>query len=326
MVPAGTEDEEGIMAGKMKIFSGSANRPLALRACKDLRMKLSKANLDRFADGEIWVKLGENVRGEDVFIIQPTFPPAENLFELLLLIDAAKRASASRVTAVIPYFGYARQDKKDEPRMPISAKLVSNLISKAGADRVLALDLHADQIQGYFDVPVDHLFAAPIFAKHARKTQKDAKRLVVVSPDLGGAKRARHFAERVGSSDVAVIQKHRPTPNVSAIVKVIGDVRGKNCILLDDILDTGGTIANAAVALKDAGARKISVYCVHPLLSDDAVGKMNRAPIDKVIVSDTIPLKSGNEMRKFTVVSVSGLIAEAINRIHRNKSVSSLFN
>ncbi|TET45815.1 ribose-phosphate pyrophosphokinase [candidate division TA06 bacterium] len=313
------------MAGKIKIFSGNAHENLALKICKNLSKKLGKRPTDRFADGEIWVKLSENVRGEDVFIIQPTFPPAENLLELLLLIDAAKRASASRVTAVIPYFGYARQDKKDEPRMPISAKLISNLISTAGADRVLTMDLHADQIQGYFDVPVDHLYAAPIFAQHVRRTQKNLKRLVVVSPDLGGAKRARHFANRLGRVGVAVIEKQRPRPNVSATLNVIGTVREKDCLLLDDILDTGGTVVSACAALKEAGARKIFVYCVHPLLSKDAVKKIIKGPIDDVVVTDTIPLRDGVAKRKFNVVSVSRLLSEAIRRIHENRSVSSLF-
>ena len=313
------------MAGKIRIFSGNAHENLALKICKNLSKKLGKRPTDRFADGEIWVKLSENVRGEDVFIIQPTFPPAENLLELLLLIDAAKRASASRVTAVIPYFGYARQDKKDEPRMPISAKLISNLISTAGADRVLTMDLHADQIQGYFDVPVDHLFAAPIFAQHVRRTRKNLKRLVVVSPDLGGAKRARHFANRLGRVGVAVIEKQRPRPNVSATLNVIGTVREKDCLVLDDILDTGGTVVSACAALKEAGARKIFVYCVHPLLSKDAVKKIIKGPIDDVVVTDTIPLRGSAAERKFNVVSVSRLLSEAIKRIHENRSVSSLF-
>ncbi|TET79799.1 ribose-phosphate pyrophosphokinase [candidate division TA06 bacterium] len=313
------------MAGKIRIFSGNAHENLALKICKNLSKKLGKRPTDRFADGEIWVKLSENVRGEDVFIIQPTFPPAENLLELLLLIDAAKRASASRVTAVIPYFGYARQDKKDEPRMPISAKLISNLISTAGADRVLTMDLHADQIQGYFDVPVDHLFAAPVFAQHVRRTRKNLKRMVVVSPDLGGAKRARHFANRLGRVGVAVIEKQRPRPNVSATLNVIGTVREKDCLLLDDILDTGGTVVSACAALKEAGAREIFVYCVHPLLSKDAVKKIIKGPIDDVVVTDTIPLRDGVAKRKFNVVSVSRLLSEAIRRIHENRSVSSLF-
>lgn len=308
----------------MKIFSGNANRELALRICSNLDRKLSKAVTDRFADGEIWVKLGENVRGEDVFILQPTFSPAENLLELLLLTDAARRASAARITAVIPYFGYARQDKKDEPRMPISAKLVSNMISEAGADRVLTMDLHADQIQGYFDVPVDHLYAAPVLAKYTKRVIRNLKRLIVVSPDLGGAKRAREFANRLGGLEVAVIQKQRPRPNVSAIVKVIGEVEGKDCLILDDILDTGGTIVNASIALKDAGAKRIVVCCVHPLLSGNAVEKIANSPIDEVIVTDTIPLRVSAEP-KLKVVSVSGLLSEAIKRIHENRSVSSLF-
>lgn len=312
------------MAGQMKVFSGNANRALALKICRKLGRRLSRALTDRFADDEIWVRLGENVRGEDVFIVQPTFSPAENLFELLLLMDAAKRASAARVTAVIPYFGYARQDKKDEPRMPISAKLVSNLISRAGADRILVLDLHAEQIQGYFDVPVDHLFAAPVLARHVKKKRKNMKKLVVVSPDVGGTKRARDFANRLGGIEVAVIAKHRPRPNVSSIIKVIGEVKGKDCLLLDDILDTGGTVVNAAIALKREDARRIMVYCVHPLLSSDAVGRIVKGPIDEVVVTDTIPLKE-DARRKFGVVSVSGLLSEAIKRIHQNRSVSSLF-
>jgi ribose-phosphate pyrophosphokinase len=308
----------------MKVFSGKANRTLALSICKNLDRRLSKAVTDRFADGEIWVRLGENVRGEDVFIVQSTFSPSDNLLELLLLTDAAKRASAARTTAVIPYFGYARQDKKDEPRMPISAKLVSNLISRAGADRVLTMDLHADQIQGYFDVPVDHLYAAPVLARHVQKTNKAVKDLVVVSPDLGGAKRAREFANRLGGLEVAVMQKTRPHPNVSAVVKVIGEVEGKDCLILDDILDTGGTIVNASFALENAGARKILVCCVHALLSGDAVARIADSPITEVVVTDTVPLRVKVD-RKFRVVSVSGLLSEAMKRIHENRSVSSLF-
>jgi ribose-phosphate pyrophosphokinase len=308
----------------MKVFSGNANRKLALNICKKLDRKLSKALTDRFADGEIWVRLGENVRGEDVFIVQSTFSPAENLLELLLLTDAAKRASAARITAVIPYFGYARQDKKDEPRMPIGAKLVSNMITRAGADRVLTMDLHADQIQGYFDVPVDHLYAAPVLARYVKRTNRKISKLVVVSPDLGGAKRAREFANRLGALEVAVIQKTRPRPNVSAIVKVIGEVNGVDCLILDDILDTGGTIVNASVALKESGANKVLVCCVHPLLSDNALERIADSPIDEVVVTDTIPLRTDHS-EKLTVVSVSALLSEAMKRIHENRSVSSLF-
>jgi len=308
----------------MKIFAGSANRELALSICKKLDRRLSRAITDRFADGEIWVKLGENVRGEDVFILQSTYSPAENLLELLLLTDAAKRASAARTTAVIPYFGYARQDKKDEPRMPISAKLVSNMISRAGADRVLTMDLHADQIQGYFDVPVDHLYAAPVLARYVKKTYRKSNDLVVVSPDLGGAKRAREFANRLGGLEVAVMQKTRPRPNISSVVRVIGEVDGKDCLILDDILDTGGTVVNAAVALRAAGAERIRVFCVHALLSGDAVERIAESPISEAVVTDTIPLRVKNRA-KLTVVSISGLLSEAIKRIHENRSVSSLF-
>jgi len=312
------------MAGRMKVFAGNANRDLALSICKSLDRKLSKAMTERFADGEIWVKLGENVRGEDVFILQSTFSPAENLLELLILTDAAKRASAARITAVIPYFGYARQDKKDEPRMPISAKLVSNLISRAGADRILTMDLHADQIQGYFDVPVDHLYAAPVLARYIRRKNRKTDNLVVVSPDLGGAKRAREFANRLGGLEVAFVQKMRPRPNQSSVVKVIGDVEGKDCLILDDILDTGGTIVNASLALRDARAKSILVCCVHALFSGDAMVRIAESPISEVVVTDTVPLRV-NPGNKLKIVSVSGLLSEAMKRIHENRSVSSLF-
>src|SRR5512135_1287045 len=258
------------------VMSGSANRPLAEELAQHLDTELCQVTLRRFADGELFVKIDENVRGRDVFIVQPTNPPAENILELLILMDAAKRASAARITAVIPYFGYARQDRKDQPRVAISAKLMANLVSQAGADRVLAIDFHQHQLQGFFDLPVDHLYAAPVFTAHYR--QKEFKDLVIVAPDVGSAKMARGFAKRLNAS-IAIIDKRRPSANVAEVVNVVGEVAGKDCIIPDDMIDTGGTMAEAVHALKRLGAQDVYVCATHALLSGPAVQRLMDSPV-----------------------------------------------
>src|ERR687892_1231256 len=271
---------------QMLLLSGSANRPLAEEVAAHLGQLLCQVTLRRFADGELFVKIDENVRGRDVYIIQPTNPPAENMIELLLLMDAAKRASAARVTSVIPYFGYARQDRKDQPRVAISAKLMANMVSMAGADRVLAMDFHQHQLQGFFDLPVDHLYAAPVLVSHYR--QKALRDLVIVAPDVGSAKMARGFAKRLNAS-LAIIDKRRPKPNVSEVVNVVGDVEGHDCILVDDMIDTAGTVTEASRALKGLGAKDIYICATHALLSGPAKQRINDAPIKEVAVTGTDP-------------------------------------
>jgi ribose-phosphate pyrophosphokinase len=275
-------------------------------------------------DGEIRVKLGENVRGCDTFVVQPTPPPAENLLELLLLIDALRRSSADRITAVIPYYGYGRQDKKDEPRVPVSAKLCANLISVAGADRVLTLDLHAEQIQAFFDIPVDHLYATPVLSEYFNsQAHKD---YVVVSPDPGGVKRAQQFANRLGNPPIAVIDKRRPAPDQAYVANVVGEVLGRTAIILDDIIDTGNTIIDAARAIIERGAQGVLVCATHPIFSGDCRKHLDDSPIQEVVVTDTIPLDPTRCSKKVRVRSVAGLLAEAIQRIHKAQSVSSLFS
>src|SRR5436305_6593087 len=269
----------------LKLLSGSANRALAETIAEHLGVDLCKVSLGQFADGEISVRIDDNVRGLDVFIVQPTNPPAENVLELLLLIDAAMRASAARVTCVMPYYGYARQDRKDQPRVPIGAKLMANMIVSAGADRVLGIDFHQHQLQGFFDVPVDHLYAAPVFVSHYRKKQLHDP--VVVAPDVGSAKMARGFAKRLNAS-LAIIDKRRPKANVSELVNVVGEVEGKDCLLSDDMIDTAGTVSEAAKALKDLGARDVDVCATHALLSGPAVDRLASAPITEVAVTDTV--------------------------------------
>ena len=305
------------------VMSGSANRALAAEVAQQLDTELCQVTLRRFADGEIFVKIDENVRGRDVFIIQSTNPPAENILELLLLMDAAKRASAARITAVIPYFGYARQDRKDQPRVAISAKLVANLISQAGADRVLAIDFHQHQLQGFFDLPVDHLYASPVFVAHYR--QKAFKDLVVVASDVGGAKMARGFAKRLNAS-LAIIDKRRTAANVAEAVNVVGDVEGKDCIIPDDMIDTGGTMAEAAHALKRLGAGKIYLCATHPLLSGPAVERLSQAPVEEVAVTNTVALPPERQFDKLKVLSIAPLLAKAIGYTHSDLSVSSLFD
>ncbi|MTI46481.1 ribose-phosphate diphosphokinase [Sporosalibacterium faouarense] len=308
----------------IKIFSGNSNQELAKKICKELGTGLGQSEAGRFSDGEISVFINETVRGADVFLIQPTCPPVnESLMELLIMIDALKRASAGRVNAVIPYYGYARQDRKAKARDPITAKLVANLITKAGADRVISMDLHAGQIQGYFDIPVDHLFGGPILANHFRDIID--KETIVVSPDLGGVTRARNFAS-ILDLPIAIIEKRRPKANVSEVMNVIGDIEGKNVIIVDDIADTAGTLTKAAKVLKDFGAKKVYAACTHALLSGPAIERIENSEIEKFIVTDTIPLSEEKKIDKIEVVSVAPLFAEAIRRIYENKSVSKLFD
>jgi ribose-phosphate pyrophosphokinase len=310
--------------GELKVFSGNANRPLAEKVCDYLGISLGNAEVKTFSDGEISVEINENVRGKDVFIIQPTCPPVnDNLMELLIMIDAARRASAGRITAVIPYYGYARQDRKVAPRQPISAKLVANLITVAGASRVLTMDLHAGQIQGFFDIPVDNLFARPVLLHYLKEHFKDD--LVIVSPDAGGVERARAFAKRLDAS-LAIIDKRRERANVAEVMNIIGDVKGKTAVIVDDMVDTGGTLTKAASALLDKGASAVYACCTHPVLSGNAVQRIEESPIKELIVTDTIPLsEEARKCKKIKVLSVGKLFGEAVRRIHLNESVSVLF-
>ncbi len=306
----------------LKVLSGTANRALAEDIGRHLGIELTRTTCSRFADGEVFVRVDENIRGSDVFIIQPTNPPGENVLELLLLVDAARRASAARITCVIPYFGYSRQDRKDQPRVAIGAKLMANLIQAAGADRVLGVDFHQHQLQGFFDVPVDHLYAAPVIVSHYRK--KDLKELVVVAPDVGAAKMARGFAKRLDAS-LAIIDKRRPRANVAEVVNVVGEVEGKDCLLTDDLIDTGGTVSEAARALKRLGARDVYVCATHALLSGPARQRLSEAPIVEVTVTDTIQLAADRRFPALHVLGVGELLSKAIRNTHSDQSVSSLF-
>jgi len=307
----------------LKLLSGTANRVLAEEIARHLGVDLCRVNLGRFADGEISVRIDENVRGNDVFILQPTNPPAENIMELLLLIDAARRASAARITCVMPYYGYARQDRKDQPRVPIGAKLMANMIMAAGVDRVLGVDFHQHQLQGFFDVPVDHLYAMPVFTAHYRKMQLHDP--VVVAPDVGSAKMARGFAKRLNAS-LAIIDKRRPQPNVSEVVNVVGEVEGHDCILVDDMIDTAGTVTEASRALKTLGAQDIYICATHALLSGPAKARINDSPIKEVAVTDTIAMPEERRPRQLVVLSVGELLSKAIRFTHAEQSVSSLFD
>ncbi|HEU5336378.1 MAG TPA: ribose-phosphate pyrophosphokinase [Terriglobales bacterium] len=309
---------------KFKIFCGTANPALAEEVCSFLGLVRGQAHLTRFSDGEVYVQLLENVRGADVFLMQPTCHPVDmHLMELLLMMDALKRASARRITAVIPYFGYARQDRKDKPRAPISAKLVADLLTTAGADRALVVDLHAPQIQGFFNIPVDHLFASPVLVDHFRKMALPD--LTVVSPDAGGVERARFFAKKV-DAPLAIVDKRRVEMDVTEVMHVIGDVKGRTCLLIDDLIDTAGTLVKTARALKESGADRIFACASHPVLSGPAVENLAKSDIEQVIVTNTIPLSdAARQQPKIKVLSIAGLIARAIQSIHEETSVSKLF-
>ncbi len=305
-----------------KIFSGSSNKELAEKISKKIGVPLGLLERKRFSDGEMWVKYGENIRGSDVFIIQSTNPPSENILELLIMLDAAKRASAQRITAVIPYFGYARQDRKDQPRVSITAKLIANLITVAGADRIMTMDLHAAQIQGFFDIPFDHLYGSPIFSGVFKNI---SDKLVVVSPDLGGIKLARSYARKL-NANLVVIDKRRPKENVSEVVNIIGDVEGKDVLLVDDIIDTGGTFLGAVEGLINKGAKNIYGAITHPLLSGHSFEHIEKSKLTKLYVSDTIPLPAMKISNKIQVLTSADLFAEAIIRTYKNESISSLFD
>jgi ribose-phosphate pyrophosphokinase len=309
---------------RFKIFCGTANEALADEVCQFLGMARGQAHITRFKDGEVYLQIQENVRGADVFVIQPTCRPVdEHLMELLLMIDALKRASARRITAVIPYFGYARQDRKDKPRVPISSKLVADLLTTAGADRALIVDLHAPQLQGFFNIPVDHLFASPVLVDHFKRL--NLPNLTVVSPDAGGVERARFFAKKMDSA-LAIVDKRRVEMNVAEIMHVIGDVRGRTCLVIDDLIDTAGTLVKTAAALMENGATAVYSCCSHPVLSGPAVENISKSCIKEVIVTNTIPLnEAARNEPKIKVLSIAGLIGRAIQSIHEETSVSKLF-
>lgn len=308
----------------MMVLTGTANPALAERIAEELDQPLCEVTIKRFADGEIFVRIDENVRGRDVFVIQSTNPPAENILELLLLIDAAKRASAARVTAVVPYYGYARQDRKDQPRVSIAGKLMANLIVAAGADRLITIDFHQHQLQGFFDIPVDHLYAAPVFMNHYADMSHDD--LVVVATDVGAAKMARGYAKRLGAG-LAIMDKRRPGPNEAEVLNVVGDVDGMRCIISDDMVDTAGTMANAAEALRERGASEVYAIATHALLSGPAVERLNGAGFVELAVTDTIAIseEKSSSLRNLETVSVASLLARAIESTHYNRSVSKLF-
>ena len=306
-------------SSEIKIFSGLSNVPLAEKIVKRLGKPLGSVEFKRFSDGEIWVKYGENIRGSDVYIVQSTNPPAENILELLIMIDAARRASAKRITAVIPYFGYSRQDRKDQPRVSITAKLIANLITTAGADRVITMDLHASQIQGFFDIPLDHLYGSSVFSALLEGISDN---LVVVSPDVGGIKMARAYAKRLHAS-LVLIDKRRPKQNVSEVVNIIGNVEGKDVLLVDDLIDTAGTFVGAIKALKNNGARRIFGAITHPVFSGEAVKRIHESELERLYVSDTIRFEGNSD--KIKVLTASDMFAEAIRRTSNNESISSLF-
>ncbi len=314
------------MLKSLSIFTGNANRALADEICKFVEIPLGRADVTHFSDGEIYVEVGENVRGVNCFVVQPTCsPPNQSLMELLIMIDALKRASAGSIVAIIPYFGYARQDRKAKPRTPITAKLVANLITAAGADRALAMDLHAGQIQGFFDIPFDHLYSMPVLIEELRALGYGGDGTVVVSPDAGGVERARAFSKRLGAG-LAIIDKRRPAPNVSEIMNIVGDVRGKKTVIVDDIIDTAGTLTNAAHAIMNAGAQSVSCCASHAVFSGKAVQRIADSPLSHVVVTNTIPLdEAGMACPKVRVKSVGRLLGEAIKRIHHGDSISSLF-
>jgi len=309
----------------MKVLAGTSNSRLCKNIARHLKLKLINSNIKRFADGEVYVEINENIRGNSIFVVQSTSNPAnDNLMELLICIDALRRSSAKNITAVIPYFGYARQDRKVVPRTAISAKLVSNLITNAGANRILSVDLHAGQIQGFFDIPVDNLFATPIFARHIKNKMK-LNSLICVSPDVGGVERTRALSRRINSS-IAIIDKRRPRPGKSEVMNIVGNVKNKNCVIVDDIIDSGGTIVNAAKALKEKEAKDVYVYITHAVLSGEAMQKIEKSQIKKLITTDTIDnSKKVIKSKKIEIISLAPMISEAMKRISNSTSVSSLF-
>ncbi|AMN46006.1 ribose-phosphate pyrophosphokinase [Steroidobacter denitrificans] len=310
----------------MAVFAGSANRQLAHDIARHMMVPLGRASVGRFSDGETTVELLENVRGRDIFIVQPTSPPAnEHVMELLVMVDACRRASAARITAVVPYFGYARQDRRPRAtRVPITAKLVANMIASAGVDRVLTVDLHADQIQGFFDIPVDNVYASPVLLGDVWRRKYD--NLMVVSPDVGGVVRARALAKRLDDAELAIIDKRRPRANESEVMNIIGEVAGKTCVLVDDLVDTAGTLCHAAQALKKAGAQKVYAYITHAVLSGPAIERITKSDLDELVVTDTIPLsEAARQCTKIRQLSVAGLLAETMRRIRDEESVSSLY-
>jgi ribose-phosphate pyrophosphokinase len=308
------------------VFAGNSNKGLAKEICDYLEMPLGKCEVGKFSDGEIQIEIGENVRGRDVFLIQSTSTPVnDHLMELLIMIDAARRASASSITAVVPYFGYARQDRKVAPRTPITARLVADMITSAGADRFVSMDLHAGQIQGFFDMPSDHLYASPILLEHMRKKFPDPDALVVVSPDAGGVERARAFAKRLGAT-LAIVDKRRPKANVAEVMQIVGDVKGKSAVLLDDMVDTAGTLTMGAKAIIANGAKRVVAYAVHGVLSGPAIQRLDESVIEELVVTNTVQLhNNARECRKITQLSVAQIFGEAIRRIHSADSLSSLF-
>jgi ribose-phosphate pyrophosphokinase len=316
-------DGLSVPAHGAKLISGSANPALAEEMARCLGIELCKVTRTRFADGEIFVRIDENIRGSDIFIVQPTNPPSDNIMELLLLIDAARRASAARITCVMPYYGYSRQDRKDQPRVAIGAKLVANMIETAGADRVLGIDFHQHQLQGFFDVPVDHLYAAPVITAHYRR--KQLKDLVVIAPDVGAAKMARGFAKRLDAT-LAIIDKRRPKANVAEVVNVVGDVEGRDCLIADDMIDTAGTVSESARALKRLGARDVYVCATHALFSGPAAERLATAPITEVTVTDTVHIPPERRCPQLHVLSVGDLLSKAVRFTHSEQSVSSLFD
>ncbi len=313
------------MERQLLIFSGRSNPPFTSSVCEKLNVELGRCEVIKFSDGELSVDIGDNVRGRDVFVVQSTSTPGnDHLMELLILIDALKRASAWRITAVMPYFGYARQDRKVKPRVPITAKLVADMITAAGANRVLTMDLHAGQIMGFFNIPVDNLWALPVFLPYLREKYGKEK-LTIVSPDMGGVERARQYATRLGNVDIAIIDKRRVRANEVAEMKVVGTVKGRTCILVDDIVDTGGTLMKAATTLLDKGAVKVIAACVHPVLSGNAVERLTASSLEEIVVCDSIRNLAAAASPKFKVLSVAPLFADAIDRIHSEDSISKLF-